>query len=157
MPKKRKGDTVPGILTVLFGLAFLFMTRTNAHLSFAATTTDGVPGAGFFPYILSVLVIVTGICLFIRGIKQNGTKQYVTVNAEMKRNIKVVVLTTAGLAVFLVFWYITGLFIAGTLLFVIYLNKIYRRTWRFTLLYGVIFTIFVYLVFKMAFSIQFTV
>lgn len=157
MQKKRKGDTVPGILTVLFGLAFLIMTRTNNHLSFAATTTDGVPGAGFFPYILSVLVIVTGICLFIRGIKQNGTKQYVTVNAEMKSNIKIVVLTAAGLAVFLIFWYITGVFIAGTLLFVIYLNKIYRRTWRFTLLYGVIFTIFIYLVFKMAFSIQFTV
>lgn len=157
MRKYLKGDSFPGIITVLFGVFFLVKTLTTETMTFVAATSDGVPGAGFFPCILSGALILTGILLTVRGIRQNGEKRYVRMDEEMKGNMKVLLLTVAGLTAFLVFWYFTGLFIIGALLLAVYLNKLYERQWRFTLIYAVVFTAFIYLVFVMAFSIGFTV
>lgn len=99
----------------------------------------------------------SGIILMIRGLRQNGEKQYVALDAEMRGNIKILLLTVAGLAVFLAFWYLTDLFIVGVLLFAVFLNKLYERKWKYTIMYAVIFTVFIYLVFMAAFSIGFTV
>jgi len=157
MQKKLKGDTVPGMMTIFIGIFFLVKTLATDNLSFVATTSDGVPGAGFFPCILSGALIVSGIILMIRGLRQNGEKQYVALDAEMRGNIKILLLTVAGLAVFLAFWYLTDLFIVGVLLFAVFLNKLYERKWKYTIIYAVVFTVFIYLVFMMAFSIGFTV
>lgn len=157
MQKKLKGDTVPGMITILIGIFFLVKTLATDNLSFVATTSDGVPGAGFFPCILSGALIFSGIILMIRGLRQNGEKQYVALDAEMRGNIKILLLTVAGLAVFLAFWYLTDLFIVGVLLFAVFLNKLYERKWKYTIIYAVIFTVFIYLVFMTAFSIEFTV
>lgn len=157
MQKKLKGDTLPGLATIMFGIFFLVKTLTTDTLSFAATTSDGVPGAGFFPCILSGALIFSGIILMIRGLRQNGEKQYVTLDAEMKGNLKILALTVAGLIIFLAFWYLTNLFIVGVMLFAVYLNKLYGRNWKFSVIYAVIFTSFIYLVFMVAFSIGFTV
>lgn len=157
MQKKLKGDTLPGMVTILFGIFFLVKTLITDTLSFAATTSDGVPGAGFFPCILSGALIFSGIILMIRGLRQNGEKQYVTLDAEMKGNLKILALTVAGLIIFLAFWYLTNLFIVGVMLFAVYLNKLYERKWKFSVIYAVIFTSFIYLVFMVAFSIGFTV
>lgn len=157
MQKKLKGDTVPGMITIFIGIFFLVKTLTTDTLSFVATTSDGVPGAGFFPCILSGALICSGIILMIRGLRQNGEKQYVALDAEMRGNIKILLLTVAGLAVFLAFWYLTDLFIVGVLLFAVFLNKLYERKWKYTIMYAVVFTVFIYLVFMVAFSIGFTV
>ena len=157
MQKKLKGDTVPGMITILIGIFFLVKTLATDNLSFVATTSDGVPGAGFFPCLLSGALIFSGIILMIRGLRQNGEKQYVALDAEMRGNIKILLLTVAGLAVFLAFWYLTDLFIVGVLLFAVFLNKLYERKWKYTIIYAVIFTVFIYLVFMAAFSIGFTV
>lgn len=157
MQKKLKGDTVPGMITIFIGIFFLVKTLATDNLSFVATTSDGVPGAGFFPCILSGALIFSGIILMIRGLRQNGEKQYVALDAEMRGNIKILLLTVAGLAVFLAFWYLTDLFIVGVLLFAVFLNKLYERKWKYTIIYAVVFTVFIYLVFMMAFSIGFTV
>ncbi|BDF35227.1 hypothetical protein CE91St62_32890 [Lachnospiraceae bacterium] len=157
MQKKLKGDTVPGMITIFIGIFFLVKTLATDTLSFVATTSDGVPGAGFFPCILSGALICSGIILMIRGLRQNGEKQYVALDAEMRGNIKILLLTVAGLAVFLAFWYLTDLFIVGVLLFAVFLNKLYERKWKYTIMYAVVFTVFIYLVFMVAFSIGFTV
>ena len=157
MQKKLKGDTVPGMITIFIGIFFMVKTLETDNLSFVATTSDGVPGAGFFPCILSGALIFSGIILMIRGLRQNGEKQYVALDAEIRGNIKILLLTVAGLGVFLAFWYLTDLFIVGVLLFAVFLNKLYERKWKYTIIYAVVFTVFIYLVFMVAFSIGFTV
>ena len=120
MKNKLKGDVVPGILVTLMGVFFLVMTRITPNLSFGSTTSDGVPGAGFFPYIFSVILSVLGIVLLARGIKQNGTVQYIKIDDELRLNLKILSFTMLGLLVFLAFWQLTGLFFVGVFLFCIY-------------------------------------
>lgn len=158
--KKLKADTIAGLICVAFGIFFLIMTATNPQLSFIATTSDGVPGGGFFPYILSVLIIIMGGALTVRGIRSEGVK-YVDLTPENKKNLKVLLLMVAGLIVFLAAWKITApmfgnpAFMVCVFLFEIYLNKLFERSWKFTLIYSAVFTAFIYLVFNMGFSILF--
>lgn len=155
MKNRHKGDTVPGILTVLVGIFFFIQTMITPNLSFGSTTSDGVPGAGFFPYLLSGALIIAGLALTVRGIKQKGKIQYLELSDEIKKNLKVLLLTFIGLVVFLAFWRLTNLFFAAVFLFCIYLNIIFERTKKFTAVYAVVFTAFIYIVFSVAFSIQF--
>ncbi len=158
--KKLKADAIAGLLCMALGAFFLIMTATNHQLSFIATTSDGVPGGGFFPYILSVLIIIMGGALVVRGLRQ-ADKQYVQWTPENKKNLKIMFLTVAGIVVFLIAWKITApyfgnnAFMACVFLLEIYLNKLFERSWKFTLIYAVVFTLFIYLVFNLGFSILF--
>ncbi len=157
MHKKFKGDTVPGIITILFGVFFFIMTIFTPNVLFGSTTSDGVPGAGFFPYLLSGIIIIFGTMLTVRGFKKNGELQFLKVDEEIKKNLRVLFLTVVGLIVFLIFWHITNLFYIGVLLLCVYLNKVFSRDWKFTMIYTVVFTLFIYSVFAIAFSIQFKI
>ena len=82
--KKIKADMVAGALFMVFGLFFLIQTASNPQMSFIATTSDGVPGGGFFPYILSILIIIMGGALVVRGARTEG-KKYVELTEENKK------------------------------------------------------------------------
>ncbi len=150
-----KGDTVPGLTTVVFGLLFAIATLTGHNLNIGSTTSDGVPGAGFFPILLASVIVLLGVILLIKGIRQKGGVQYIRLNAETKKNMRILALTVAGLVVFFIFWQLTHLFIIGILLLNIYFNRIFERTWKFTLIYSASFAAFIYVVFSLGFSIQF--
>lgn len=158
--KKFSADAIAGLLTMVFGAFFFIMTAINPQLSFGSQTSDGVPGGGFFPYILSVLIIIMGGALVMRGMK-NSDKKYVDMTPEMKKNLKVMLLTVVGLVVFLAAWKITAPYFGNTAFMVcvflleLYMNKLFERTWKFALIYAVVFTLFIYLVFNMGFSILF--
>jgi len=151
----KKGDTIPGIISVLFGAMFVLATTINPQLTFEGKTSDGVPGAGFFPYLLGGLIIIFGIALVVRGIKQNGTVQFVVLDEEGKKNVRTLIFSIIGLIVFLVVWKFTGWFIPLVFVLSLYFNKLFERTIKFNLIYSVVVTIFIYLVFVMGFSIQF--
>lgn len=150
-----KGDTMPGILVTLFGGAFFTATYLNPKLTAISMTSDGVPGAGFFPYILSCAIILLGLILTIRGIKQHGTVHFVLLDEEGKLNVKILLLSLLGLLAVMLIWRYVGFFFVCVFLFCLYLNFLFKRTFKFNILYSVIFTGFVYLVFSVGFSVQF--
>lgn len=151
-----KGDTVPGVLVSVLGIIFMIATLTNTQLTIAPVTSDGVPGAGFFPFLLSALLIVLGSVLILSGIRQKGEVKYFNLTVETKQNLKILLLVVIGLVVFLIFWKLTHFFYLGVLLVSLYLNKVFKRNLSFILIYSVIFTAFIYMAFTMGFSIQFT-
>lgn len=152
-----KGDTVPGLLSILFGGLFVAATVVNPQLTAVAQTSDGVPGAGFFPYLLGGAIILLGIVLLIRGIRQHGTVQYIQLDEEGKKNVKVLLLSLLGIIALLVFWRLTNQFIIGVPILCLYLNWLFERKWLFNILYAGIFSAFIYLVFTVGFSVQFVV
>lgn len=152
----QKGDTIPGALVSVVGIIFLSATMMNSRLTVAPVTSDGVPGAGFFPFLMSSILIVLGIALMIIGIRQKGKVQYLNLSEEIKRNLIRLLLVVVGMIVFLVLWQITHLFFVWTFIFSLYLNKVFERSLKFTLIYSVGITAVVYLVFTVAFSIQFS-
>lgn len=160
MKKKFGADTMAGIITVIVGLFFLIMTAIDPKMTFGIGS-DFAPGPGFYPYILSSLIVIFGIALIVRGIKIAGIKEYFEMNTERKSNISMMVKLIIGLVVFLAVWKMLApnfgdiVFYIGVFLFEIFMNKIFERSWKFTILYALIFTAFVFVVFNLGFKISF--
>lgn len=150
-----KGDTIPGLITAVFGFAVAIYTLMDDTMTFSAQSSDGVPGAGFFPILLGFVVGILGVALMIRGIGQKGTVQHFKLDAEVSQNLKRLLLTAGGVLVFFVLWRVSRQFIVCVPLLVLYLNFVFGRKWKFNLIYAVIFTVFLYLAFVLGFKIQF--
>ena len=151
-----KGDTIPGALVSVLGLIFLTVTLMDPRMTIAPVTSDGVPGAGFFPFLMSVILIVFGVVLLFIGIRKKEKVAYINLTAETKQNLKKLLFVVAGIIIFLVLWQLTNLFLPWVLVLSIYLNKVFERNLKFTIIYSVSLTAVVYLVFTVAFSIQFS-
>ena len=151
----RKENTISGALVSALGIIFMAAVLMNSRMTIVSVTSDGVPGAGFFPFVMSVILIALGIVLSIKGIL-NKEVQNNSRSSETRQNLKKLLLVVLGLIIFLVLWQLTHLFFLWVLLLNIYLNKIFERKLKFIIIYSVSLTAVVYLVFTVAFSIQFT-
>ena len=151
----RKNDTIPGLLVTIFGAVFFVVTWLEPKLTFIARTSDGVPGAGFFPYIMSGAVTLLGVALTMQGLRRKDRDPEPSTLTPSQENLKVLTWTVAGLIAFLAAWLYAGYFYLFAMLLCIYLNRLLKRSWRFTLLYSLGLCLLVYLVFTLGFSIHF--
>ena len=158
MKKILKGDTIPGLVSILFGVFLLIVTLTGENMAILIAKKRGnVPGPGFFPFLCGALCIVFGAVLTLRGLRQNGAKDYFNMNEEMRGNVKIALLVTLGLVCFLILWKLTRLFIPLVFVYAIYLNLLFKRDIKFTIIFSVIITAFIYLLFVRGFSVTFKV
>ena len=146
-----KGDTVPGLILFLIGLAF-FVPSVNFGI--LPTTKDGVLGAGFFPAVLSVGIMIAGLIFFIQGLKENGNVEYFSMDEEQKANLKPFFITIAAVFAFMLIWLFVDFFVAMAA-FCIFMNWVYKRTWKFNLVFTAGFVISVYVAFTFFLKIQF--
>lgn len=150
-----RGDTIPGLLIALFGFAVLIYTLMDETMLIQAQSSDGVPGAGFFPALLGGVVGILGIALMVRGLMQKGTVQYFKLDPEVKGNLRTLILAAIGIVVFFVVWQLTKQFIFCVPVLCFFLNLIFGRDLKFNILYTVIFTAFLYAAFVVGFKVQF--
>lgn len=150
-----KGDTIPGLITALFGFSVAIYTLLEDTMRVNAQSSDGVPGAGFFPVLLGFAVGILGTVLMIRGLMQKGTVQYFKLDDEVKHNLKILALAVIGVVVFFVVWQTTKQFIFCVPVFCFYLNFIFKRSLKYNIVYTVVFTAFLYLAFVVGFKVQF--
>ncbi|AOT69643.1 tripartite tricarboxylate transporter TctB family protein [Geosporobacter ferrireducens] len=148
-----KGDTIPGVLFVILGGLFIF---PSLSLGIASPTSDGVPGPGFFPFIMALMVVVFGLILFIRGIKANGSFEYFKLEDAQKKNKKLFFTTVFAILVFLALWKLTTFLIAAASIS-LFLNWTYERTLKFNAVYTVLFVGLIYFVFNMLLRVQFVI
>lgn len=148
-----KGDTIPGVLAVGFGTLFLV---PSIGLGFAASTTDGVPGPGFFPTIVSSFLIVLGFILLVKGIKDKGKIRFFVLDEDTKENIRPFLLTIAAILVYLVALKFIS-FVLASFTLLVFLNWVYKRSWRFNLTFSTVFVGLVYLIFTVLLRVQFVI
>ena len=158
MKKNLKGDLIPGIVSTLFGVLVLILTLTGSDMAILIAKKRGsVPGPGFFPFLCASLTVIFGIALTIRGLRQNGAVNFFDLTDEMRGNIKTAALVLLGLVCFLVIWKLTSLFIPLVFVYAVYLNVLFKRSWKFTIIFSIIITAFIYLLFMRGFSVTFKV
>ena len=150
-----KGDTIPGLLIALFGFAVAAYTLMDETMLVQAQSSDGVPGAGFFPALLGAVVGILGVVLLVRGLMQKGSVQYFKLDEEVAQNLRTLLLAAAGIVVFFVVWQLTKQFILCVPVLCFFLNFIFGRNLKFNIIYTVIFTVFLYAAFVLGFSVQF--
>lgn len=150
-----KGDTIPGIITALFGFSVAIYTLMEDTMRVNAQSSDGVPGAGFFPVLLGFVVGILGVALTIRGVMQGGTVQHFKLDPEIKNNLKTLGLAVAGIVIFFILWQTTKQFIVCVPILCFFLNYIFGRNLKYNIIYTVVFTVFLYLAFVVGFKVQF--
>ena len=150
-----KGDTIPGLITAIFGYSVAIYTLVEDTMRFRAQSSDGVPGAGFFPIILGFIVGILGTALAVRGLKQNGTVQYFQLDDELKHNLKIFGLAALSMLAFFILWQTTKQFIACMTVVCFVLNLVFGRKLTYNLIYTTVVTAFIYGAFVWGFSVQF--
>ena len=167
MPEKGhvmfKGDTIPGLVSAIFGGIVLALTLTGKNMQIAPSMMTGnAPGPGFFPVICASLLVIFGILLFIRGLRQKGTVNYFVLNDEIRGNIKVALAVFIGLVVMLIAWKLLSpvfdyAFITCAFLYAVYLNVLFKRSPLFTVLFSLGITALIYSLFMKGFRVTFKI
>lgn len=155
--KKMRGDTVPGILFALLGVLALIYVFTHPKLIIFGESSSGSIGPGFFPLLCAVLLIVFGIVLIVRGIAQNGSVDFFQMTPERKQNLKTMALIAGTCALFIAAWKITNQFIICLFVYSIIVNILLKRSWKYTIIFAIVVTGFVYGMFCLGFSLTFRV
>lgn len=127
---------------ICVAVTLLFMVPA---FSFPGGTTDGSPGPGYFPILVCAVILILSAILFIQYMRDK--KKYFQQNDTQKKNLPKL-LITAGAVILYTILFMFLPFIPLTLVFLVFLNWLFGRTWRFNILFSVLFTGAIYYVFS---------
>lgn len=152
----KKGDTIPGIFSILVGAFALIYNYAHPKMAVFATPEKGGVGPGFFPFICGIALVVFGVLLVIRGIRQNGTVDYFQMTPERKQNMKMVIMLVSLIVVMLAAWKISEIFYLVLPFYCFGINKlVLKQSTKFSIFFTVVMTLFIYALFTMAFTVRF--
>jgi phosphoglycerol transferase MdoB-like AlkP superfamily enzyme len=129
-------------VSACIGVALLFMIPA---LRFPGGTVDGTPGPGYFPIIVCSVILFLSAVLFVQYLKD--TQRYFQKNDTQKKNLPKLLITAGAVLLYTVLFMVVP-FIPLTLVFIMFLNWLFGRTWRFNIIFSLIFTGVIYYVFN---------
>lgn len=156
-------ELLAGGITVIIGAMLFVITLLNPKFTLWAVLNDGTPGAGFFPMIFSMVLVVLGIAMVIKSAreipkkKQPSEEMVARKAAITKRNIVTAMAIFIAVIVFIVCWKLTKQFYICLFVLTVAVNLLFCRTVRFTVIFSVGLIAFMYLMFTVGFSIQFII
>jgi putative tricarboxylic transport membrane protein len=133
----------PGILLSVGSLALALAFLIPA-LGFPGATREGTPGPGYFPTIVSTIIIILSIILAITYLRDK--EKYFQKNETERSNLPSLLITCVAVLVYPVFFMFLP-FIPLTIVYMIFLNWVYKRPWKFNILFSVLFTLTIYFIF----------
>lgn len=151
----KKGDIIPGIFSLLVGALILVYIALKPKMAIGGEMVNGGIGPGAFPAICGVALIICGILLFVRGIKQNGTVDYFAFTPERKENMKIAALLVLMCALMMAAWKISRMFLVCLPVYAFAVNKLLKRTTKFSIIFTIVITAFVYVLFGLCFNVSF--
>lgn len=141
-----KEDTIAGILFILLAVAFL-----SISWSFPSGTQDGVPGPGYFPIILSILLIVLSVTMIIVGIIKKTHFNFF--DRVFKANMATFLLVNAVIIAYLALWNSVH-FMLNTSVLLFALGMIFRRKPVGNLVFSIVATTVLYMLFSHVFHVM---
>lgn len=113
-------------------------------LSFPAGSKDGAPGPGYFPLIVSVIVMILSVAVGIGYL--HDEKKYFQQDDVQKGNLKKMLIIAGGVTVYtIIFKYIP--FIPLSITFIFFLNWMFDRELKSNIVFTIILVVFLYVVF----------
>ncbi len=146
---------IPGIFSLLVGVLILVYIALKPKMAVGGEMVNGGIGPGAFPAICGVALIICGILLFVRGIKQNGIVDYFALTPERKENLKIAGLLVLMCALMMAVWKISRMFLICLPVYAFAVNKLLKRTTKFSIIFTIVITAFVYVLFGLCFNVSF--
>jgi Tripartite tricarboxylate transporter TctB family. len=150
---KRVINLKRGEITLSIGLIFMAVYAIVTSLHFPAGTTDGVPGAGYFPIIVSCFIIILSVIVIIMSFIKTEIKE--NIEQKSKPNIKGTLGTILATLLFLILWNKLH-FIANSSIYIIILGILYGKKLKFIIPLSIVSSIIVYLIFSNVLNVMLT-
>ena len=123
-------------------LALVFMIPA---LEFPEGFGDGSPGPGYFPVIVCMIILVLSLILAATYIRHK--EKYFQTNETERSNLPVLLITGGAIVLYTILFIFLP-FIPLTIVFMIFLNWLYKRKWVFNCVFSVLFTVIMYFIFN---------
>ncbi|MDR2392173.1 MAG: tripartite tricarboxylate transporter TctB family protein [Planctomycetota bacterium] len=149
---RHKSDLVS---TGAFMAAAILFIAGALRLGVGSATSDGVPGAGFFPFILGLIILVLGAVQATLFFRDRGEKKAsFALPPDRRANVARIAATVGGMLGLFVLWKLVC-FEAAAPAFCLFLNRVYGRGWLFNVVFSVLMTLLIHLLFTRLLYIQF--
>jgi len=127
---------------ISIAVALFFMIPA---LSMPGGSADGAPGPGYFPTIISVIVIVLSVVLGIEYIKEDK-KTFDQTETQKKNKPTLFIVCITTLVYTILFAFIP--FIPLTIVAVGFINWLLGKKWIPNIVFSIVFTLIIYFVFS---------
>ena len=113
-------------------------------LGFPRAARGGTPGPGYFPIITSTAIIILSIVLAVVFLRDK--EKYFQKNETERSNMPTLLITCAAVVLYPIFFFFLP-FIPLTIVYMVFLNWVYKRSWKFNICFSVLFTVITYVIF----------
>jgi len=127
---------------ISIAVALIFMIPA---FSMPGGSVDGAPGPGYFPIILSTLVIILAIIQGLSYLKED-VKTFQQTETQKKNRPTLFIVCITTLVYTILFAYIP--FIPLTIVGVGFINWLFGKRWISNLIFSVVFTMVLYVIFS---------
>ena len=125
------------------------------RLGVGSSTSDGVPGAGFFPFVLALIILVLGLVQATLFFRDRGEKKTsFALPLDRRANAARIAATVGAMLGLFALWKLVR-FEAAAPAFCLFLNWVYGRGWLFNLIFSALMTLLIHLLFTRLLYIQF--
>ena len=114
-------------------------------LGFPGGSGDGSPGPGYFPIIVCTIIIILSIVLAVMYIRHK--EKYFQTNETERTNLPVLLITGGAVVLYTIMFMFLP-FIPLTIIFMVFLNWLYKRSWVFNGIFSVLFAVISYIIFS---------
>ena len=132
-------------LIFIGGCVALVLVFLIPALGFPSGSGDGSPGPGYFPIVVCTIILIMSLMLAVRYIRHK--EKYFQTNETERSNLPVLLITGGAVVLYTVLFMFLP-FIPLTIVFMVFLNWLYKRSWVFNGIFSVAFTFAMYFVFS---------
>ena len=114
-------------------------------LKFPAGSGDGSPGPGYFPVVVCTGILILSVILAFTYLRHK--EKYFQTNETERSNLPALLITGGAVVLYTILFMFLP-FIPLTIIFMVFLNWVYKRPWVFNLIFSVVFTVATYYIFS---------
>lgn len=108
-------------------------------------TSDGAPGPGYFPIIVSLVILVLCVLLVFKYLKDD--KKYFQQTENQRKNLPKLLITAGAIVLYTILFMFVP-FIPLTIVFMVFLNWYFGKKWIYNIVFSIVFTLVLYFVFS---------
>jgi putative tricarboxylic transport membrane protein len=138
-------EIIFSLIMILVALFFFVFS-----LNFPPGTSDGVPGPKYFPMLLATMLFILSV---VSIVVNYGKKENYFIWEKIKSNFKPLLKVVVAFIVFVVMWKYIPFYISA-LIFLLILSHIFKLRMRTAILYSVVLTGLLFIMFTYGFGIS---